>query len=126
MLKAKKKEAENITKCACGKPMKATALACVKCSEDLNYIIKKRSTEDGSIYTLTGKITLEQFLDYIKETGLGSVGKCVFCGGNYVLGGNNPRPVVKDADARCCAQCNDNFVIKTRLNEIVRHHKKSH
>ena len=43
---------------------------------------------------------------------------CCICGKRFTGWGNNPYPVVKDEDARCCDACNDNRVIPARLAEM--------
>lgn len=45
--------------------------------------------------------------------------KCCICGKEDFGWGNNPWPVVKDEDARCCDSCNNMYVIPTRLGEII-------
>lgn len=42
---------------------------------------------------------------------------CCICGEEFEGWGNNPYPLVKDEDARCCDECN-NLVILARLAEL--------
>ena len=50
--------------------------------------------------------------------------KCCICGKEFVGWGNNPYPVVKDEDARCCDDCNMEFVIPARIAELAGHNDK--
>lgn len=43
---------------------------------------------------------------------------CCICGETFTGYGNNPWPVVKDATARCCDDCNSTEVIPARIKEI--------
>jgi len=43
---------------------------------------------------------------------------CCICGKKFVGWGNNPYPVVKDPEARCCDDCNTIHVITARLNQM--------
>ena len=45
--------------------------------------------------------------------------KCCICGKEFVGYGNNPWPVVKDENARCCNGCNNEKVIAARI-ELMR------
>lgn len=48
----------------------------------------------------------------IKET------KCCICGKPIVGYGNNPYPVDKNPDNKCCDKCNATVVIPARINNI--------
>ena len=41
--------------------------------------------------------------------------KCCFCGAHIEGWGNNPEPLIKDEDARCCDDCNGTIVLPIRL-----------
>ncbi len=43
---------------------------------------------------------------------------CCICGKKYTGWGNNPWPVVKDENARCCDECNNNQVLSARLTQM--------
>ena len=43
---------------------------------------------------------------------------CCICGKKFTGWGNNPWPVVKDEDARCCDECDNNSVIPARIAEL--------
>lgn len=43
---------------------------------------------------------------------------CCICGRKFTGWGNDPWPVVKDEDARCCDDCNDSKVLEARLAEM--------
>lgn len=43
---------------------------------------------------------------------------CCICGKTFEGWGNNPYPVVKDEDARCCDDCNAMYVIPARLEAL--------
>ncbi len=43
---------------------------------------------------------------------------CCICGETFTGYGNNPWPVVKDATARCCDNCNALEVIPARIKEL--------
>ena len=46
--------------------------------------------------------------------------ECVLCNEEFIGGyGNNPDPVVKEWNARCCNPCNTNIVIPARLKEAM-------
>lgn len=49
--------------------------------------------------------------------GYANKGKCCFCGKNYFGFGNNPDPVAKDINKRCCDSCNSKIVIPARIKE---------
>ena len=44
--------------------------------------------------------------------------KCCFCGKDAGKYGNNPEPVNTIPGARCCDDCNYEYVIPARLNNI--------
>ena len=44
---------------------------------------------------------------------------CCICGKTFNGCGNNPYPVSKDENAKCCDQCNLDSVIPARLMEIL-------
>lgn len=44
--------------------------------------------------------------------------RCCICGSEITGWGNNPWPVEKDENARCCDNCNDLFVIPARIAEM--------
>jgi hypothetical protein len=84
-------------------------LTCSKCDQDLAYYLN-RNIKTG--------LDVPRFIDHMKDHGFGPVGTCVICGKNYVYGGNNPSPVVKDEGARCCFACHDEVVIPTRTESV--------
>ena len=43
---------------------------------------------------------------------------CCICGKKFTGWGNNPWPVVKDEDARCCDDCDATVVIPARIAQI--------
>lgn len=51
--------------------------------------------------------------------------KCCICGETFTGWGNNPWPVVEDAEARCCNYCNDAKVIPARLEMMFNGGNKS-
>lgn len=44
--------------------------------------------------------------------------RCCICGEEFTGWGNNPWPVDKREDARCCNACNEIYVIPARLEEM--------
>ena len=42
--------------------------------------------------------------------------KCCICGKMIKGYGNDPWPIVKDENAKCCDKCNDTKVIQARLS----------
>lgn len=44
---------------------------------------------------------------------------CCMCGKEFIGWGNNPWPVVLDAKARCCNDCNAKFVVSARLDLML-------
>lgn len=47
------------------------------------------------------------------------VWKCCICGQNCKGWGNNPWPIVKDENARCCDACNSTKVIQARIHALM-------
>ena len=45
---------------------------------------------------------------------------CCICGKKFTGWGNNPWPIVKDENARCCDECNDTKVLSARLAQMFR------
>ena len=43
---------------------------------------------------------------------------CCICGKKFTGWGNNPYPVVKDENARCCDECNGEKVLPARLAQM--------
>jgi len=43
---------------------------------------------------------------------------CCICGEEFEGFGNNPYPVNKDENARCCDICNDTVVIPARIEAL--------
>mgnify|MGYP004640773655 CR=1 FL=1 len=43
---------------------------------------------------------------------------CCICGKKFTGFGNNPWPLTDDVDARCCDECNLNYVIVARIYGI--------
>lgn len=48
---------------------------------------------------------------------------CCICGKTFTGWGNNPYPVVKTENARCCDKCNDEKVIPARIAAIYKKEK---
>ena len=48
---------------------------------------------------------------------------CCICGKEFEGWGNNPYPVVKDEDARCCDDCNAMCVIPARIEALSNSNK---
>lgn len=44
---------------------------------------------------------------------------CCICGKKFTGFGNNPFPVNKEAEARCCDDCNYTVVVPARLEVII-------
>lgn len=49
---------------------------------------------------------------------------CCICGKEFIGWGNNPYPVVKDEDARCCDDCNVMYVIPARIEALAERDNK--
>lgn len=47
---------------------------------------------------------------------------CCWCGKKFTGYGNNPYPLVKDKDARCCDECNQ-IVIFERIRQLEQNKK---
>jgi hypothetical protein len=90
------KEIKNQKLCTQGRESQGCNLSCSTCNEDLSYRLSL-NVESG--------IGIDEFVEHMKETDIGPVGACAICGKNYVYGGFNPHPIIKDKDARCCARC---------------------
>ena len=45
---------------------------------------------------------------------------CSICGKKFTGYGNNPYPVTKGEDDRCCDECNDTKVIPARLQALIK------
>lgn len=104
-------------KCICGYMIRDDVSACFECSEEIKKIIYKNDTPEMQMPTLSGLISLEDYLEDIVHNGFGPAGKCAICDGNYILGGNNPQPVIDDCDARCCVTCYSEIVTPIRLKQ---------
>lgn len=50
---------------------------------------------------------------------------CCICGKEFTGWGNNPYPVVKTEDARCCDKCNDEKVIPARILAMYKEEKRN-
>lgn len=48
---------------------------------------------------------------------------CCICGKEFEGWGNNPYPVVKDENARCCDDCNAMYVIPARIGALSNSNK---
>ena len=89
--------------CVCGNTKEISDLGCPACLEAIQYVI------DTGIIPNIGTL---------KNRGFNPAGKCSLCSGNYVLGGNNPQPVIEDFNARCCHKCNYTVVLSARIKEF--------
>lgn len=47
--------------------------------------------------------------------------ECCICHKIFTDWGNDPWPVVKDEDARCCDDCDMNVVIPARIADLCKH-----
>ena len=45
---------------------------------------------------------------------------CCFCKKEFIGWGNNPYPANKDENAKCCNDCNAEFVIPARLEALFK------
>lgn len=45
--------------------------------------------------------------------------RCCICGEKFEGWGNNPWPVVKAENARCCDKCNEEIVIPRRILDAI-------
>jgi hypothetical protein len=54
----------------------------------------------------------------VSDSLLEETGKCSLCGGTYVMGGNNPAPLLP-FHYRCCKSCDENKVIPERLRQYL-------
>jgi hypothetical protein len=98
--------------CICGNKKNANTLPCTDCRRDIDNFLSSR--------TFMGvRVNKSRFYSYFKQSGFGLVGTCAICGSNYILGGNNPAPIINDQDARCCQRCNNNEVIPARIHVIM-------
>lgn len=70
--------------------------------EEAEKMIEEFEAEDKADGTYT-----EDFYEIAME--------CCICGEVFTGFGNNPYPVVKDEDARCCDNCNAMYVIPRRI-----------
>lgn len=50
--------------------------------------------------------------------GDGQVRTCCICGEEFIGYGNNPYPVVKDGESRCCDLCDSMVVIPARIRAL--------
>lgn len=46
--------------------------------------------------------------------------ECCICGKEFEGYGNNPYPVCKGEDDRCCDECDAMYVIPARIVELIR------
>ena len=59
-------------------------------------------------------LNMEEVFEWAKENIYDEIPKFI-CGSHCYGYGNNPYPVVKDENARCCYACNSEAVITARL-----------
>ena len=103
------------TICACGENKKAGSLSCKACEKALNTYLDLRSIKEPGFNRAS-------FIKGLyKYRGIGISGKCSLCDENYIFGGNNPKPVINDFDARCCELCNEVIVNPARWEHIQKH-----
>jgi len=101
------KETISTKVCACGNSKGAGTLCCSVCDATLKDYLERRAKWEG--------LNKASFLKHLRKNhGIGVAGKCSLCDGNYILGGNNPQPVIDDYDARCCDRCNYTVVLEAR------------
>ena len=50
---------------------------------------------------------------------------CSICGKTFTGWGNNPYPVTKGENDRCCDLCNDTKVIPARLEQMLNNKKEN-
>ena len=60
----------------------------------------------------------ELMIQMIKSSTGKDAFKCSICGGFFYGWGNNPYPVTKGEDDKCCDNCNDMYVIPARIEEL--------
>ena len=104
------REVDTIRKCFCGGAVGVGDFICAGCKRDLLHHMIER-------LFLVGDYNLIEFLNEVKEKGMGGVGKCCLCCWNYVFDGYDPDPVVTDKSARCCLRCYEETVIPA-LSEL--------
>ena len=78
--------------CACSNHKQIGELCCVKCKISLEWYLDLRTKQEG--------LDRKKFWQTLNRQGIGVAGKCSLCEGNYIFGGNNPKPVINDYDAR--------------------------
>jgi hypothetical protein len=83
---------------------------CVNCDKDLSHFLLHSGEK--------GHIDVANFINHMKEFDIGPIGTCAICGKIYAYGGHNPRPFLKDENARCCSLCHDEGVIPTRIQSV--------
>ena len=89
--------------CVCGNTKEISDFVCPACLEAIQYVVDTGIIPD---------------VKALKNRRISPAGKCSLCSGNYVLGGNNPQPVIDDFNARCCHKCNDTIVFAARIKEF--------
>ena len=96
--------------CTCGSPKTATAFVCKACRKAINDFLRFYRIYEPNY-------DKDKITDYIKTQGIGEVGICSICGGNFIYGGHNPYPVVEDPEASCCIRCDKNCVLPERIKK---------
>lgn len=93
----------------------------------MKYVVRDRETgtmiEETTSYEQAEKI-VEEFKEQDKAEGnyvdnfYEIAMECCICGRAFSGYGNNPDPVVKDENARCCDDCNASVVIPKRIEML--------
>ena len=85
-------------KCFCGEEVRpANDFLCHNCKFEILYHINENLRLD--------KINLIEFFEEIKKNGLGVVGKCPHCCGNYIYGGYDISHYGRESP--CCQSCHE-------------------
>jgi len=108
---ARRSSSRATRKCACGNPTRSKWLACSDCNSDFKYRLRG--------FKINPFFDLDAFIQRVQTKGIGPVGQCIICGGNYTFGGQNPSPVAKDDGAKCCGYCNDYVVTPKHLKKFI-------
>jgi hypothetical protein len=103
-MKKMAKDAKNQMMCALN-----CNLSCSMCDDDLIGYLSEWSCKG---------VNVTEFIRHMEEWGIGPVGKCAICNGNYIYNGNNPRPVVKEEGTRCCLRCHNEIVNPARIEVL--------
>ena len=72
----------------------------------MNNNFKKNNVEEKELLNQEVEQPVNELAESDNKFDYAEEGICCICGGKYTLGGNNPEPVMRSEEGRCCDMCN--------------------